>query len=191
MSTLLKDVIDIPTQAGAEDYVLRLSDSVGADHVAQTLAAYVVTPDLADSFDLALGLVADAVTSGVSRGAFLTGSFGSGKSHFMAVLHAILRHDQHARGIGDLQSVIAEHDDELQDKKFLPLAFHLLGAESMEAAIFSGYVRQISELHPGAPLPAVHRSDAILQNADDLRARLGDASFFQGLSTGDHGAPDV
>ena len=29
MSTLLRDVIDIPERAGAEDYVLRLTDSVG------------------------------------------------------------------------------------------------------------------------------------------------------------------
>ena len=29
MSTLLGDVLDIPKRAGAEDYVLRLTDSVG------------------------------------------------------------------------------------------------------------------------------------------------------------------
>ena len=28
MSTLLRDVLDIPEQAGAEDYVLRLTDSI-------------------------------------------------------------------------------------------------------------------------------------------------------------------
>jgi hypothetical protein len=30
MSVLLRDVIDIPEHAGAEDYVLRLTDSVDA-----------------------------------------------------------------------------------------------------------------------------------------------------------------
>ena len=78
--------------------------------------------------------------SGLSRGAFLTGSFGSGKSHFMAVLHAILRHDPAARAKVELQPVIARHDDVLRVKTFLPLAFHLLGAESMEAALFGGYL---------------------------------------------------
>lgn len=191
MTTLLKDLIDIPNQAGAEDYVLRLSDSVEADHVQQTLAEYVVTPDLAASFDRALGMIGDAITTGVSRGAFLTGSFGSGKSHFMAVLHAILRHDRRARDIADLQAVIATHDAALQDKKFLPLAFHLLGAGSMEEAIFAGYIRQITELHPNAPLPAVHQSDAILKDADEMRTRLGDAAFFDGLSAGSDGGGDV
>ena len=39
MSTLLRDVIDIPKSAGAEDYVLRLTDSVG--HAAARRAAPV------------------------------------------------------------------------------------------------------------------------------------------------------
>ncbi len=99
---MLRDVLIIPERAGAEDYVLRLTDSVGVGSAARTLDDYVVTPALADAFDRAMGLVAESITSGVSRGAFLTGSFGSGKSHFMAVLHALLRHDPAARGKPEL-----------------------------------------------------------------------------------------
>jgi hypothetical protein len=182
MSTLLRDVLEIPERAGAEDYVLRLTDSVGAGVAARTLDEYVVTPALADSFDRALGLVAEAVTSGISRGAFLQGSFGSGKSHFMAVLHALLRHEPAARAKPELQPVVARHDGALLDRKVLPLAFHLLGASSMEEALFSGYVRQIRELHPGAPLPAVHKSDAVLVDAELMRARVGDERFFADLN---------
>lgn len=191
MTILLKDVITIPERAGAEDYVLRLTDSVGPDRVAATLDAYVVTPQLVDAFDAALGLVADSVSTGVNRGAFLRGSFGSGKSHFMAVLHAILRHDPHARAKSALQPVIARHDGQLQGRKFLPLAFHLLGAESMEAALLGGYITQMEELHPGAPLPAVHRSDTLFLDADRLRQRLGDAEFFADLNGGDAEVEDA
>ena len=97
MSALLREVLDIPEQAGAEDYVLRLTDSIEPDEVARTVDEYVVTPALAEAFDAALGLVAESLTSGVSRGAFLAGSFGSGKSHFMAILHALLGRDSAAR----------------------------------------------------------------------------------------------
>ena len=173
-----------PERAGAEDYVLRLTDSIEDAAVTRTVDEYVVTPALAEAFDVALGLVAEAMTSGVSRGAFLTGSFGSGKSHFMAVLHALLRHNPVARAKAELQPVVARHDDVLLDKNVLPLAFHLLGAESLEQALFSGYIRQIARLHPGATLPAVHHSDGILADAERLRARDGDERFLAGLNGG-------
>ena len=184
MSELLREVLDIPEQAGAEDYVLRLTDSIEPEAIARTVDEYVVTPALAEAFDVALGLVAEALTSGVSRGAFLAGSFGSGKSHFMAILHALLRHDPAARAKADLQPVIARHDDVLLDKNVLPLAFHLIGAESMQKALFAGYIRQIAQRHPGAPLPALHESDAILRDAERLRERDGDERFFAGLNGG-------
>ena len=184
MSALLREVLDIPLQAGAEDYVLRLTDSIEPAEVARTVDEYVVTPALAEAFDAALGLVAEALTSGVSRGAFLAGSFGSGKSHFMAILHALLRHDRTARAKAELQPVIARHDDVLLDKNVLPLAFHLIGAESLEQALFLGYIRQIARLHPEAPLPALHESDAILRDAERQRARDGDERFFAGLNGG-------
>ena len=184
MSELLRDVLDIPERAGAEDYVLRLTDSIEDAAVTRTIGEYVVTPALAEAFDVALGLVAEAMTSGVSRGAFLTGSFGSGKSHFMAVLHALLRHNPVARAKAELQPVIARHDDVLLDKNVLPLAFHLLGAESLEQALFSGYIRQIARLHPDATLPAVHHSDGILADAERLRHRDGDERFLAGLNGG-------
>lgn len=187
--TLLRDVIEIPETAGAEDFVLRLTDGVGHSRVAATMSSYVVTPSLAESFDQSLALVAEAVQSGVSRGAFLTGSFGSGKSHFMAVLHALLGNEPLARVEPLLQPVIARHDPVLQDKKILRLAFHLLGAKTLEDAILGGYLRQVRELHPEAPLPAVHHSDRILDDAQGLRTRLGDDAFLKGLN-GDGGAND-
>src|SRR5215472_9497376 len=167
MSELLREVLDIPLQAGAEDYVLRLTDSIEPEAIARTVDEYVVTDALAES-----------LTSGVSRGAFLAGSFGSGKSHFMAILYALLRHNPAARAKAELQAVIARHDDVLLDKNVLPLAFHLIGAESMEEALFHGYIRDIARLHPEAPLPALHESDAILRDAERLRLRDGDERFL-------------
>ncbi len=181
MTTLLRDVLMIPERAGAEDYVLRLTDSVGVASAARTLDDYVVTPALADAFDAAMGLVAESITSGVSRGAFLTGSFGSGKSHFMAVLHALLRHDPAARAKAELQPILAGHDEVLLDRKVLPVAFHLLGAESMEQAMVAGYLRQVSELHPGRPPIARPRPR---RNADDREPpETGSSSPIRGCRT--------
>ena len=62
VSALLREVLDIPEHAGAEDYVLRLTDSIEPAAVARTVDEYVVTPALAEAFDAALGLVAESLT---------------------------------------------------------------------------------------------------------------------------------
>lgn len=188
-SPILKDVFDIPRRAGAEDYVLRLTSTVDDDGAARAIQDYVATPALAEAFDQALDLVSSAIRERKNRGAFLAGSFGSGKSHFMAVLHALLRHRPEARAIEELQDVVVRHDDALRERNILPLAFHFLDANSMEEALFDGYVEQIRALHPGAPLPAFYRTDDLLQDAESMRQRMGDADFFAGLG-GDAPADD-
>lgn len=190
MSELLRNVIHIPERSGAEDYVLRLTDSVEADHLQRTLDEYVVTPAIADAFDQALDTIGDAIAQDTSRAAFLKGSFGSGKSHFMAVLYALLRQDARARGKEGLAEVVAAHDGQLQEKRILPLTFHLLGAESMESALFDAYLTQIGRLHPEAPLPALHESTLVLADAEALRARMGDDAFLASLSDGAEGDAD-
>lgn len=189
MTILLRDIFDIPERAGVEDYVLRLTDAVSGDGARHALDDYVVTPSLVDAFDSALGLVSNALGTGINRGAFLTGSFGSGKSHFMAVLHALLRHDPRARSVVELQETVARHDAVLAGKNILPLAFHFLDGKSMEQVIFDAYVRHIQSAHPDAVLPALFTSDALLGDAENLRQRMGDGPFLNGLG-GDSAADE-
>ncbi|MEU7983269.1 DUF6079 family protein [Streptosporangium canum] len=179
MATPLRDVLYISEELSANDFVLKLSDGVSA--VKATLDSYVVTPQLADSFDAALSLVKGALEKRTSDAAFLHGSFGSGKSHFMSVLHAVLKHDADARGLRGLEPTLAKHDAWLADRKILCLTYHLVGAESIEAAVLGGYIEQIRDLEPGASLPEVHSTDSLFADADNLRARLGDEAFFAGL----------
>ncbi len=180
--TMLRDVIDIPERLSASDFVVGLAEGVEARET--TLSTYVVTPQLAECFDQALGLVAGALASGRSTAAFLHGSFGSGKSHFMAVLHLLLAHDPDARAVPELAPVVAKHDAVLTGTRVLPLDFHMIGASSLESAVLGGYVSQVARRHPDAPLPAVHRSDALLDNADATRANLGEDRFLEVLNGG-------
>jgi len=181
VTTLLRDVIHIPERVGSDDYVLRLTDSThDEDHIRATLDEYVLTESLRDNFFAAVDLVADALNKNTSRAAYLTGSFGSGKSHFMAVLYALLGNHPAMR-TAKFQALTGRHDGELSGKKVLRLTYHLLGAKTLEQAILKGYVEQISQLHPDAPLPAVHVSDSLLDNAEGFRQQLGDEKFLAGL----------
>lgn len=178
---MLRDVLHIPEKVDASDYVLQLVQGVAAAE--QTLADYVVTPALAGAVDDALSLVQRTLEGGSSKGAFVHGSFGSGKSHFMAVVHLLLTGNTGARALPGLQEVIARRRAVL-DTNLLAVDYHLLGATTFEAALFSGYLAAVQRLHPDAPLPVLHRSDGLLADAAALRERMGDDAFFEALGSG-------
>ncbi|GAB3182008.1 hypothetical protein GCM10027259_34710 [Micromonospora palomenae] len=148
----------------------------------------MVTDQLRENFADALRRIGHAVTTGRSQAVFLHGSFGSGKSHFMAVLREILHHNPAAREVRGLAEPVLAADSWLRDRKLLTLTFHMLDARSVEQAVLEGYLNQITALHPEAPVPAVHRSDALLDDAARLRKRMGDDAFFAALRDGG-GAP--
>ncbi|MFI0411543.1 phage resistance protein [Actinomadura sp. 3N508] len=178
---LLRDLIDIPERVLAGDFVLMLAKGVEAD---STVRDYVVTDQLKGCFDQALGIIQSTVEGRQSRAVYLDGSFGSGKSHFMAVLHAILRGEPEALQKDGLKDVVRKHRAWLKDRRFLLVPFHMIEAVSLESAVLGGYVRHVRELHPDAPLPAVYRDEGLLADARELRATLGDEAFIAGMSTG-------
>ena len=174
--TLLRDLIEIPESLPANRFVLRLSEGI-LDPEA-TLRDYVVTDQLVKSFDQALGVIRDSLHSRSSNGSYLHGSFGAGKSHFMAVLHLILTGHPQARGIPELATVIQKHNDWMAGKKFLLIPYHMIGAGSLEDGVLKGYVDFLGRSQPGIGLPLVHKSAALVAQANQERANYGDERFF-------------
>lgn len=180
--TLIKDLIDIPERIQKGDFVLKLTEGVTRPEA--TLRDYVVTPELKDCFDNALTFIQSAIQSNSSKASYLHGSFGSGKSHFMAVLNLILEGIPEAKGIKELAPVITKHNDWITGKKFLLVPYHMIGAHDMESGILGGYVDFIRRTHPDAPIPGVYLADGLFKDAQALRETMGDATFFNKLSEG-------
>ncbi|WP_096906343.1 DUF6079 family protein [Dietzia sp. WMMA184] len=179
----LRETFTIVESHGTNDYVLRLSDSVAKDRLDATIDSYVVTPALAEAFDSAMAVVGEAVRTGENKASYLEGSFGSGKSHFMAVLHAVLGHEPKALSVPALQPVVTKHP-ELADKKILRLAFHFLDGDSVEASLFDQYLRQIAAMHPEVLPPVLHSAGGLFGDADNRRREVGDEAFFAALNGG-------
>src|SRR5208337_1361368 len=180
--TLIKDLIDIPERVYKDQYVLRLSE--GITRPDETLSDYVVTAELTTCFDAALSMIRSAVTNRTSKAAFLHGSFGTGKSHYMAVLHLILQGNPAARGIVELAAVIQKHNEWLAGKKFLLVPYHMIGAHDIESGVLGHYVEFIRKAHPDAPIPPVYLSATIISQAAAERANYGDEPFFRRLNAG-------
>ncbi|MEW1721850.1 phage resistance protein [Streptomyces sp. NPDC093109] len=180
---LLRDVIDIKTSISTSDFVLKLAEAVTEEGAARALRDYVVTDRLLENFDEALGLIKAALDGHTSKAAYLHGSFGSGKSHFMAVLHALLRGDTTARSRGDFDPVLGKHEWlEAERKRFLLVPYHMLGAKSLEQRVLGGYVSHVKALHENATTPQVYRTDALFEDIRSHRQRMGDEAFIAGLA---------
>lgn len=180
--TLIKDLIEIPESVQKGDFVLKLTE--GVTRAEATLRDYVVTPELKDCFDSALTFIRSALSSNSSKASYLHGSFGSGKSHFMAVLNLILQGIPAAKSIRELAPVITKHNDWLTGKKFLLVPYHMIGAHDMESGILGGYVDFVRQHHPDAPIPGVYLAEGLFSDAQSLRQKMGDDSFFSELSEG-------
>ncbi|MFE8936537.1 phage resistance protein [Streptomyces sp. NPDC007872] len=191
---LLRDVIDIKDKKSisTSDFVLKLAEAVTEEGSERALRDYVVTERLLENFDEALGLIKAALDGHTSKAAYLHGSFGSGKSHFMAVLHALLRGAPAARARADFDPILAKHEWlGTEGKRFLLVPYHMLGAKSLEQRVLGGYVSHVRELHPTAPIPQVYRTDALFEDIRSHRLRIGDEAFINGLSEAEADEPEV
>ena len=95
--TLISELIQVPAAVGKGAFVLELS--TGVSEVQRTLDTYVVTTTCAT--DSMTPAARSSRRSRPGRAAvYLDGSFGVGKSHFVAVLHAVFR--QTEQGSRDL-----------------------------------------------------------------------------------------
>lgn len=178
---LVRDLLDLPSHTQKGDFVVKLTD--GLAKAESTVRDYVVTPSIRESFDQALRMIGRCLEDTSSHAAYLHGSFGSGKSHFMAILGLLLNGDVHAWGHPGLQELKPRHPGVI-GKKLLRVPIHMLGQNSLSNAVFDTYLETIRREQPEAPLPAIFADEGLFSDAQNLRERISDEAFFKGLNEG-------
>lgn len=179
---LVRELFDLPDEVRKGDFVLKLSE--GLERPKETAAQYVVTPGLVAKFDQALGLVGAALAESRSKAAYVHGSFGSGKSHFMALLSLLLSGAEEAWQIPALHGLRQKHPFTAEDPKLAQLHFHMIGADSIESAVFLKYLGFVEEHHPEATIPGLFADEELFENAASLLETIGDEAFFSKMSSG-------
>lgn len=174
------EIFTIPDAQG-DTFVLKLRESVTPEHIQETLNSYVVTDSIEANLRRALGFVHSALDSGNNQGVYLTGNFGSGKSHFMAVLYALLAQAPEARQVEELQPIIEEHEA-LTSKRFLQLTTHFIGSKSVEERLFSSVLNQLAATYPNATMPRLRKDSFLFEEASKIRSVMGDEAFFGALN---------
>ncbi|GAB5549918.1 MAG: hypothetical protein SangKO_096780 [Sandaracinaceae bacterium] len=171
----VKNLLDLPETVRKGDFVEKIDDAVA--HAERTAENFVVTPALLEAFDRALKLVGSALRDGKSQAAYLHGSFGSGKSHFMALLSLLLRGHDAAWAKPELHGIRERHAF-VGKSKLLELHFHMIGKKDLQSAVFGEYVRFVQEAHPDAVLPGLFADEELFADAAQLLDELGEERFF-------------
>ncbi len=178
----VKDLFDLPESVHKIGFVEELARAVQQPKI--TAETYVVTPALVGAFDKALDLVAGALRDGRSRAAFLQGSFGSGKSHFMALLSLLLQGDEYAWRIPELHALHEKYAFS-GHAKLLQLRFHMIGhTGNLESAIFTRYIDVVRTIHPEADLPGVFADEKLFDDARRMLDEIGEDKFFAPMNAG-------
>lgn len=184
MTASVRELFDIPERVHQGDYVLKLTEGLARPE--ETASLYVATPKLVDAFDRALGLIGDALRSGQSKATYLHGSFGSGKSHFMAMLSLLLAGHEAAWRIPEMHPLRDKHAF-AGKQKLLELHCHMIGAETFESKLFATYVDTVQEHHPDATLPGLFADEELFNDARRMMERMGDEEFFSQIAGGKKG----
>jgi hypothetical protein len=181
MSQLVHDLLDLPEAVRKGDFVQGLADGIARPEA--TLRDYAITQKLVQSFETALSIVKSGLDDNRSQAAYLDGSFGAGKSHFMAVLALMLDNHEVPWRRPELHALRTPHPW-IGQKKLVQLPIHMLDAQDMESKILGTYVRWVAEHHADAAVPAVYVDEGLFEDAKRLRARMGDGPFFAELNGG-------
>jgi hypothetical protein len=178
--TLVRELLEIPERIHKSDFVLMLSE--GLEQPENTASSYVVTGGLVDAFDRALGSVGRSLEDGRSRAGYLHGSFGSGKSHFMALLSLLLAGNEAAWRVPELHALRSKHGF-VGNKPLLQLHFHMIGMAGIEQAIFQGYLEFVGKQHAGATVPGLFADEDLFSDARRMLEELGDDAFFSPMNS--------
>jgi hypothetical protein len=181
MTTLVHDLLDLPEAVRKGDFVQGLTDGIAKPEA--TLRDYAITSKIVQSFQKALSILKSALDDNRSQAAYLDGSFGSGKSHFMAVLDLMLADNPTPWRRAELHALRVLHPW-IGQKKLVQLPIHMLDAQDMESKILGTYVRWVADNHPEASVPAVYVDEGLFEDAKRLRTRMGDETFFAELNGG-------
>ena len=179
--TGLRDILDLPETVTKGSFVIKLAEAVHRPEA--LLATYAVTPNVHAVLDKGLAFIGTALAEKRNVATFVHGSFGSGKSHYMAVLSLLAGDDPRPWQEPALHDLRARHPW-VGGKKLLRIHLNMIDAPSLGDKIFRAYLEMTQAAHPEAPIAPLFADAGLFANAASLRATMGDEPFFRALNEG-------
>lgn len=173
----LRDLFDLPDQVVKGDFVVDLHR--GIDDPEETIRTYLPTERVVQCMGIVLGLMRNALETGQSHAAFVEGTFGSGKSHFLAVLDLLIADNAVAWGCKEFHGLRPENPW-VGKKRLLVLPVHCTNARRLEDRVFTDYLKFVRENHPNSLPPALFHDQPLFDLAEAQRRDM--PKFFDKLN---------
>ena len=159
----IRDVFDLPPSIPR--CIVKIQDFDDEQTLQENIRDYVMTDHVATEMErLVDRIVTSCERQEAGEGHYLHGSFGSGKSHFMAILGLILR-DHPAIWTKDhpaIQAMRSQYEARLAGRPILVVPVYMLGQSSFQSACYNAANEQLTDLG----YPSCEFSDADKQDVN-------------------------
>ncbi|MCA9623608.1 MAG: hypothetical protein KC731_31520 [Myxococcales bacterium] len=187
MTLTVTHAFDLPSREDitAQEFVIKLRAEDDAARDAKLVRDYVFTPTVRRELPPLLERMKHVMERREELGKLVHGSFGSGKSHFMALLGMLLGDRDVAWSKDDpLLDELRPHRSWIGEARLLVVRIHMLTASDDDATFDRMIYRATNEAlarHGAAPFEHVH-VDGILEEMRREGAQYGE-QFWEGLKT--------
>jgi hypothetical protein len=180
MSNLtIRDTFDLPTEIPS--CIVQIIDFDDEQVMQQNIRDYVVTDKVAAEMErLVDRIIASCVRHEAGQGHYLHGSFGSGKSHFMAILGLILENKAAVwtKEHPTIRRIKARHEAWLNRHKILVVPIYMLGQNKLQTACYNAANARLERL--GYPPCEFSDAGKVIANFQADAARFGDVVYDSG-----------
>jgi hypothetical protein len=187
MTLTISQAFDLPAREDitALGFVVRLSETEDRAADERLVRDYVITPTVATELPVILASMRHTFAARGDLGRFVHGSFGSGKSHFLAYLGLLLEGRDFAWNKDDasVRALAPDHRAWLTDGKLLVVRLHMLTTDGSSTAGFDRAVYDATNValaRAGKPAFEYLHVDGVLQEAR-REAEVYGAAFWRRL----------
>ncbi|MBD3183460.1 hypothetical protein GF312_14270 [Candidatus Poribacteria bacterium] len=121
----IKDIIEVPpVKTVIELSTVRDSEGETPEELNQLLDTFVITDDIERNLKIILDRISNYPYQGM--GFFLTGNFGSGKSHFLSVISLLLQYPWAWEHVVSQSEAIQQYGDNIKERRYLVVQIPLL-----------------------------------------------------------------
>lgn len=174
----IRDVFDLP--ADIPRCIVQIQDFDDLQTLQENIRDYVITDTVAAEMQrLVDRIVASCVRQGAGEGHYLHGSFGSGKSHFMAILGLILQNNP-AIWAKEHPAIVAlrqRHGDWLAQHPVLVVPVYMLGQKTLQLACYNAANERLQRL--GQPPCEFSDADKVIASFRADAQRYGEVVYQQ------------